>query len=72
MVCGILLSLCDCHDYHTVPPTKMSNNQIKEFAGNLGNHGNAVCLRIKGQIISVKFIFSNICELKTYNTRKKI
>ena len=32
----------------------------------------SVCMGIQCQIISVKFKFSNICELKPYGTRKKI
>ena len=42
--------------------------------GNQGNHMHAakysVCMGIQCQIISVKFKFSNICELLTYDTRK--
>ena len=39
-----------------------------------GKHAakNSVCMGIKCQIISVKFKFSNICELKTHDTSKNV
>ena len=42
--------------------------------GNQGKHASkySVCMGIQCEIISVKFKFSSIYELKIYDTRKKI